>query len=222
MKLKVAFSLLFGLVLLFGQVNPVQADGIIIPTPCIPERCPPPPCLDRPCPSPISQLAIKYHHVTVKIDNQVAVTHVDQVFYNPNAWPVEGVYIFPVPADAVVSQFVLWVDGNPVEGKLLDAQQARQTYEDIVRTQRDPALLEYIGRGAVQANIFPIPPNGERRIELEYSQALTSDNGLVKYVYPLNTEKFSVKPLDSVVVKVEIVDKQSIRAVYSPVPPGNL
>jgi len=28
-------------------------------------------------------------------------------------------------------------------------------------------LLEYVGRGAVQANIFPIPPNGERRIELE-------------------------------------------------------
>jgi len=51
------------------------------------------------------------------------------------------------------------------------------------------------------------------------SQALTADNGLVKYVYPLNTEKFSVKPLDSVVVKVEIVDKQSIRAVYSPTHP---
>ncbi len=219
MKLKISFSLLFSLVLLFGLVNPVQADGIIIPTPCIPERCPPPPCLDRPCPRPISQLAIKYHHVTVKIDNQLAVTHVDQVFYNPNSWPVEGVYIFPVPTDAVVSQFVLWVDGNPVEGKLLDAKQARQTYEDIVRTQRDPALLEYIGRGAVQANIFPIPPNGERRIELEYSQALTSDNGLVKYVYPLNTEKFSVKPLDSVVVKVEIVDDKSIRAVYSPTHP---
>jgi len=71
----------------------------------------------------------------------------------------------------------------------------------------------------VQANIFPIPPNGERRIELEYSQALTGDNGFGKVRLPVNTEKFSVKPLDSVVVKVEIVDKQSIRAVYSPTHP---
>ena len=223
MKLKIFSSLLFGLMLLFGLVNPVQADGIIIPTPCLPARCPPPPICDNGlCPHPISQLAIHYHHVTVKIENQVAVTHVDQVFYNPNTWAVEGEYIFPLPGDAVVSQFVLWVDGNPVEGKVLDAKQARQTYEDIVRSQRDPALLEYIGRGAVQANIFPIPPNGERRIELEYSQALTSDNGLVKYVYPLNTEKFSTKPLESVVVKVEIVDNQSIRAVYSPTHPVTL
>ena len=36
--------------------------------------------------------------------------------------------------------------------------QARQTYEEIVATMRDPALLEYVGRGAVQARIFPIPP----------------------------------------------------------------
>jgi Ca-activated chloride channel family protein len=223
MKLKIYFSLLFGLLLLFGLVIPVQADGIIIPTPCPLTRCPPlprpTPCENGLCPHPISQLGIRYHHVTVKIENQVAVTHVDQVFYNPNTWPVEGEYIFPLPGDAVVSQFVLWVDGNPVEGKVLDADQARQAYEDIVNIQRDPALLEYIGRGAVQANIFPIPPNGERRIELEYSQALTADNGLVKYVYPLNTEKFSVSPLDSVEVKVDIADNQSIRAVYSPTHP---
>ena len=143
MKLKIAFSLLFGLVFLFGLVNPVQADGIIIPTPCIPERCPPPPCVEGLCPRPISQLGIRYHHVTVKIENQVAVTHVDQVFYNPNSWPVEGVYIFPVPADAVVSQFVLWVDGNPVEGKVLDAKQARQTYEDIVRKIIESAIKRW-------------------------------------------------------------------------------
>ncbi len=223
MKLKISFSLFFSLMLLFGLMIPVQADGIIIPTVCPLTRCPPlpppTPCENGACPHPISQLGIRYHHVTVTIQNQVAVTHVDQVFYNPNTWPVEGEYIFPLPGDAVVSQFVLWVDGSPVEGKVLNATQARQTYEDVVRSQRDPALLEYIGRGAVQANIFPIPPNGERRIELEYSQALTSDNGLVKYVYPLNTEKFSVNPLDSVEVKVEISDNQSIRAVYSPTHP---
>jgi len=68
----------------------------------------------------------------------------------------------------------------------------------------------------VQARVFPIPPQGERRIELEYSQALTADNGLVRYVYPLNTEKFSRTPLESVSVSVDIHSKEAIRAVYSP------
>jgi len=186
--------------------SPARADGIII--------CDPGPC---PGPIPLTPLAIKYHHVTVTIRDQVAVTHVDQVFYNPTDSQVEGTYIFPLPEGAAVTNFILWVDGKPVEGQVLDASQARQTYEEIVRQMRDPALLEYAGRGAVQARIFPIPPKGERRVELEYTQALSAENGLVRYVYPLNTEKFSAWPLENVSVKVKIESGTvPIRAVYSP------
>lgn len=204
------FAILLGMCMLLLAAAPVQADGIIIPSP--------PPCPREGCPPvfPVAQLAIKYHHVDVKIDQQIAVTHVDQVFYNPNDWQVEGTYLFPLPPDAVVTQFTLWIDGKPVQGEVLDAEQARQKYEEIVRSLRDPALLEYAGRGAVQATIFPIPPQGERRIELEYSQALTVENGLVRYVYPLNTEKYSVLPLESVRVSVSIHSGQPIRTLYSP------
>ena len=164
----------------------------------------------------MSQLEIRYHHVEVKIENQIAIIHVDQVFYNPNDWEIEGTYMFPLPTDAVISQFALWMDGKPVEGRVLDAKQARAKYEEIVRQMRDPALLEYSERGAFQASLYPIPPEGERRIELEYQQVLTAENGLVKFVYPLNTEKFSKAPLDSVVISVSILSDQPVRAVYSP------
>ncbi len=192
--------------------TPARADGIIIPEPpiCEPGPCPMPPL-------PMEQLVIRYHHVTVAIQDQVTVTRVDQVFYNPNDWEVEGTYVFPLPEGAVVNEFTLWVDERPVEGEILDAEQARQIYEETVRSLRDPALLEYADRGAVKASIYPIPPGGERRIELEYTQALTAENGLVRYVYPLNTEKFSAWPLESVSVGVDIRSTGApIRAVYSP------
>jgi Ca-activated chloride channel family protein len=138
------------------------------------------------------------------------------VFHNPNDWQAEGMYVFPLPLDAAVSDFAMWVDGQRIEAQILSAEEARQIYDDIVRKQRDPALLEYIGRGAVQASVFPIPPGEDRRIELEYSQVLAADNGLVRYVYPLNTEKFSGQPLEEVSVTVEVVSADAIRAVYSP------
>jgi len=191
---------------------PVAADGIIIPQPPI---CDPWPC--PPQPFPVAQLEIRYHHVTVEIIDQVATTHVDQVFYNPNDWQIEGTYIFPIPHEAVVTDFSLWIDGKLIPGTVLRADEARQTYEQIVRSLRDPALLEYIDRGAVQASIFPIPPGGERKIEFTYSQVLTAENGLVKYIYPLNTEKFSVEPLENVSVSVGIHSSDaSIRSIYSP------
>lgn len=189
---------------------PVRADGIIIPPPCIPERCPPD------LPRPISQLVIRYHHVAVTIDRQIATTRVDQVFFNPNPYPIEGTYLFPLPRDAAVSQFKLWVDGRPMDGKVLSAEEARKTYDEIVLSLRDPALLEYAGQGAVKASIFPIPAQGERRIQLEYSQVLTGENGLVRYVYPLGTEKFSSQPLEDVSLRVNIQSEHPIRVLYSP------
>jgi Ca-activated chloride channel homolog len=214
MKKKMLWICLLVVVFLFQAVVPVRADGIIIPPPPPPCRVPCPP--EPPFPRPIAQLAIRYHHVTVSIQDQLAVTRVDQVFFNPNDWPVEGTYVFPLPSDAAVSEFTLWIDGKPVTGEVLDAAAARAYYDEVVRSLRDPALLEYEGRGAVRASVFPIPPQGERRIELEYTQALTAENGLVRYIYPLSTEKFSVLPLEEVRIRVEVRDRQAIRAVYSP------
>jgi Ca-activated chloride channel family protein len=167
-------------------------------------------------PVPISQLEIRYHHVDVTIENQVATTHVDQVFYNPNDWIIEGTYIFPIPLGAVVNNFTLWIDGQPVAGKILSADEARRTYEEIVREMRDPALLEYADRDAMQVRVFPIAPGGERRIELEYSEVLEAENGLVRFLYPLNTEKFSTRPLEEVTVSVDVQSSVPIRAGYSP------
>lgn len=189
---------------------PAFADGIIIPEPPI--------CEFGPCPGPfpISQLAIEYHRVSVVIEDQVAVTQVDQVFRNDNDWTVEGTYVFPLPQGAAVTEFILWIDGEPVEGEVLSREEARQIYEDIVRSMRDPALLEYIDHGAVQASIFPIPPGGERRIQLEYTQVLEADNGLIHFKYPLNTEKFSTEPLEDVSVSVKVQSAHPVRAIYSP------
>jgi Ca-activated chloride channel homolog len=211
MSTKVAFASLILITFSLISASPVFADGIIIPDPpiCNPEPCPP-------FPFPVEQLVIRYHHVQVTIQDQVAVTHVDQVFFNPQDWQIEGTYVFPIPIDAAVTNFTLWIDGKPVEGQILDADQARQTYENIVSSLRDPALLEYVGQGAVQARIFPIPPQGERRVELEYTQVLPAENGLVRYIYPLNTEKFSLEPLEEVSVSLDIQSRIPLRAVYSP------
>lgn len=195
------------LILLLGAARPALADGIIIPDP------PPGP---EPIPLEETWLTIRYHRVDVTIDGQVAVTRVEQEFLNEHNWEAEGTYIFPLPEGASVSEFTMWVDGIAVEGEILEAGEARQIYEDIVRERRDPALLEYVGRDAVQARIFPIPPGGSRKIELEYTQVLPVENGLVRYTYPLDTEKFSARPLEDCSVRVDLRSNDPMRAIYSP------
>jgi len=203
--LRITCTIALLLTLLLVTSTPVLADGIVIPHP--------PP--DVPSPD-VPYLTIKYHRVTVTIEDQVAITHVDQVFVNDAPYEVEGTYIFPLPEDAAISEFAMWVDGEKVQGQVLDRDEARRIYEEIVRQRRDPALLEYVGRDAFQATVYPIPPGGERRVELEYTEVLKMDNGLVEYIYPLNTEKFSPRPLEEVTVNVRLHSNEPLKAIYSP------
>ncbi len=161
-------------------------------------------------------MAVKYHHVEVSIEDQVATTQIDQVFVNESSYQLEGTYVFPLPEDASISSFAMYVDGQRLDGEVLDREQARRIYEDIVRKRRDPALLEYVGRSAFRARIFPIPPHSEKRVQLEYSQVLTMDGGLVRYVYPLDTERFSARDIPDVQIHVDIRSREAIKSVYSP------
>ncbi|MCJ7620571.1 MAG: VWA domain-containing protein, partial [Anaerolineae bacterium] len=191
--------------LLLATVGVAQADGVVIVEP--------PPGVPGP---EAPNLVVEYHRVSVDITDQVATTEVDQVFLNDTEYDLEGIYIFPLPEEAAISEFAMYVDGERWEGEILPRDEARAIYEDIVRQRLDPALLEYIGRDTFKASIFPIEPGDDRRVELAYTQILENDGGLVKYVYPLDTERFSARPLEEVVISVQVKSAQPIRAIYSP------
>ncbi len=220
--MKRLLAALFVLAVLAGQLilpAAVLADGIIIPEPPI---CRPPCPIPPPPPHETPYLTVETHRVNVTIANQVATTRVDQVFRNDSDWSLEGTYIFPLPENAAISDFAMWVNGQRVDGQLYTKEEARRIYDNIVRRRLDPALLEYIGRDLFQASIFPIDPGDTRRVEIEYTEILPVDNGLVRYVYPLSTEKFSAKPLENVAVTVDISSADAIKAIYSPSHPVSI
>ena len=187
-------------------VQSLFADGlIIIPRP-------------EPLPTPYP-LEVLFHHVDVKINGNIAETFIDQEFYNPSDLMLEGYYIFPIPKGSVINEFSMQINGEMVYAELLDAIKARQIYEDIIRQIKDPALLEYTGQGIFKVRIFPIEPRGKKRVKISYRELLSSDNGLYEYIYPLNTEKFSAKPLKNVRVKVDLKTNKEIKNIYSPTHP---
>lgn len=176
----------------------VLADGIIIPPPGV-------------------NIAVKYHRVTVNILDQVATTEVDQVFINDSdIGNVEGIYIFPIPEGATFTDFSMYVNGEEIHAEVMDAEQARSIYESIVRRNRDPGLLEYLGQGMFRARIFPIGAGEEKRVKLSYIEILPYDGGITRYNYPLSTEKFSSKPLEDVSITVNISSRNPIKGVFSP------
>lgn len=208
----------------------------IMPVAAQTEPCVPPPCpMDAPCPTappggcvivePIQPgvftnpewLKIDYHRVNVSIQNQIATTSVSMEFRNEGNGLAEGTFMFPLPGGASVDQLTMTINGVEIEAKILAADEARSIYNEIVRQYRDPALLEYVGDSAIQANVFPIPPGESRKIDIRYSQVLSVDNGLLHYVYPLKiTNLLSQNPVQEMSVRVEVDSNDPISNVYSP------
>lgn len=167
-------------------------------------------------PHAFAPLELALAKVNTTIRDQVATTRVEQEFFNPNSARLEGTFLFPVPRGAQLDQFRMEIDGKLVEAELLAADKARSIYENIVRSMRDPALLEYEGRDVFKVRIFPIEPNSKKRVAFSYTQVLKADGGLVTYSLPLGAQKYSAAPVKQVSVKVDLQTTRPLKAVYSP------
>ncbi len=192
-----------GVLALLALLAPcARADGFLIPTrPGMPVR---------------GAWAVTYHKVDVVVRGPHARVSVDEEFQNLGVTALEAEYVFPLPHGAMVSSITLFENGKGLEGVILRADEARRAYEEIVRRQRDPALLEYLGDDFFRVRVFPIPPGGRRRVVLKYDQLLSTDGGTTELLYPLNTEKLSARPLSEVVVDVDLDAGAPLGPVYSP------
>lgn len=174
-----------------------------------------------PLPIPIERaaewpVAVELHSINAQVEGPLADVTVKQVFRNDSSSTVESTYLFPLPQDVAPGSLQLTVDGQVIEGKLYDKDEARTIYEGIVRQQRDPALLEYIGNGLFQISVFPIPAGERRTVELTYEQALGQENGLYLLEMPLRVATPGVAPAEAVAVNVDLIDQPGLRAIYSP------
>lgn len=200
-----------------STAGPVLAQGFLI----IPDRPLPRP-IPHHFPQPPAQYSIKELSVEARVTDQIARVQVSQTFVNHGSSPIEGQFVFPIPYDGAIDKLTLLVDGKEFPAKLLTKEEARKRYEAIVRSNRDPALLEWMGQGMFQTSVFPIPAGAERKVVLEYKQLLRKYQSLTELLYPLGTAKFTTKPLEKLNVRIAVESNVDIRNVYSPTHPVNI
>jgi Ca-activated chloride channel family protein len=164
----------------------------------------------------VPPLAMLNHKVTIAIEDQFAVTRVEQTFRNHTDRNLEATYVFPVPKGASVNRFTMWVEGKETKGELLDAAKAREVYNGIVRRTQDPGLLEYIGNDLLQMRVFPIAPHSDQRVALSFAAVAQKESNLVEYVYPLKTDGKATATLESFSIQATLKSQHAITNVYSP------
>lgn len=185
------------LLIVATAVSPASAIGILAPTE-----------------TGLAPLSLIEQDVRVEITDQAARTKLTQVFHNGIDRPLEAHYLFPVPKGAQVTDFILYINGKPQHAEVLERDEARRIYEDIVSRMQDPGLLEYMDRDLFRVRVFPIPPNGDQKVELEYVQVLKMDNGAAEYRFPLAMKGQAATAKNQ--FEFSIASQTPLKSVYSP------
>lgn len=128
---------------------------------------------------------IEQFHAAAVVEEGIARVVVEETFRNTTDRVQEGVFRFELPEDAVIGAFSMWMAGREQQGKVLEAKEARATYDAIVRKQKDPGLLEQVGWREFRVNVFPIPARDTVRIKLSYAHVVRDDLGLETLEIPL-------------------------------------
>ncbi len=159
---------------------------------------------------------IKTVDARVEIDGQISVTYVDQTFYNELNQTVEAIWIFPLPEGAVVSELFYWFNGQRYAGEIKERQEAQKNYNDKIRVNLDPALLEYLGDNLYRLSIAPIFGRTDVRTEITYVEMLPYEFGNIDYTFLLNAVEISPKPLNRVSVDGKITSTKPLKFYESP------
>jgi Ca-activated chloride channel homolog len=187
------------LLVALGCAAPAHAAGLLIPT-------------DKDVPP----LAMVSHEVSVAIQDQAAVTTVTQVFRNSTSRPLEATYLFPVPKNASVNKFTMWVDGKEVAGEMVEADKAREVYTGIVRRMQDPGLLEYLGNNLLRLRVYPVPAHGDQKLMVKFTSLAEDENGFIEYTYPLKADGKNTDKLEKFTFHATLKSQLKVQNVYSP------
>jgi len=134
----------------------------------------------------VTRLALHRVHVRARTTGDMVEHAVEQVFYNASDVRLEGTFRFPLPEGASLNGLAMEIDGRLMEGELVERVKARETYEAIVDSMQDPALLEWEQGRTFKLRVFPIEARSEKRIIVRYLAPLRRGASGWSFVYGTN------------------------------------
>ena len=169
-------------------------------------------------------LWLKTLDARVTINDQIAVTFVDQVFVNTSSSKKEGIYVFTLPEGSTIVELALWINGKRQVGIPMEKTQATSKYDNSVRLSVDPALLTYLGNNEYEVNIYPLnavvgdslDSLAQRRIDFTYVTPLKSIADTSGYFFQLMTANLSSQPPVRTSLSINVNSQDTIANVTVP------
>lgn len=134
--------------------------------------------------SPGSPFLLRRTEARITVSGSVAHAVVTQAWENPNTFPVDGLYVFPLPENAAVTDMQLKIGERVVRGEMRRREEARALYDQARREGRVAGLLDQERPNVFAQQIANIMPGARIDVVLSFDHEIKCEDGACEYVLP--------------------------------------
>jgi len=128
---------------------------------------------------------LKHTDVHASISAYIASVDVTQQFENPYSEKIEAVYVFPLPHDAAINEFVMTIGERHIRGLIRDRAEAQQIYNQAKEQGYVASLLTQERPNIFTQSVANIEPGKQIDIAIKYYNTLAYVDGAYEFVFPM-------------------------------------
>jgi hypothetical protein len=128
---------------------------------------------------------LKHTEVTANITGYIASVDVKQQFHNPYESKIEAVYVFPLPTNAAVNEFVMTIGDRKIRGIIREREEARRIYDEAKSGGYVASLLTQERPNVFTQSVANIEPGKAIDIDIRYFNTLGYSDGWYEFVFPM-------------------------------------
>lgn len=130
-------------------------------------------------------LPLKHTGVRASVSGYIGTVEVTQQFLNPYSRKIEAVYVFPLPPNAAVNEFILTIGERRIRGIIRERSEAAQLYQEAKHQGYVASLLTEERPNVFTQRVANLEPGKQIDVDLKYSHTLDYIDGWYEFVFPL-------------------------------------
>jgi Ca-activated chloride channel homolog len=130
-------------------------------------------------------LPLKHTDVKANLTAYIASVDVTQEFENPYNEKIEAVYVFPLPENGAVNEFVMQIGHRRIRGIVRERQEAERIYADAKRQGYVASLLTQERPNVFTQSVANIEPGKQIDVSIRYYNTLSYSDGWYEFVFPM-------------------------------------
>jgi Ca-activated chloride channel family protein len=130
-------------------------------------------------------MPLKHTDVRASVNGYIGTVEVTQQFLNPYSSKIEAVYVFPLPHNAAVNEFIMTIGERRIRGIIRERKEAEQLYAEAKQQGMVASLLTEERPNVFSQRVANVEPGKEIDVDIKYFHTLDYADGWYEFVFPM-------------------------------------